>query len=309
MQTILGANGTIGSVLAKELTNYTDKIRLVSRKPTKVNESDELYQADLSDPAIVDQAVEGSDVVYLVVGFDYNLKVWQEKWPRLMRAVINACIKHKSRLVFFDNVYLYDIGAIPHMTEESQVNPPSKKGAVRKQIAKMLMDEVKAGKLMALIARSADFYGPGNDKSFLNELIYKNFLKGSRANWFVDADKKHSFTYSPDAAKATALLGNTDDAYNTVWHLPTDKNTLTGREMIELFSREMKVTAKVFVMPVWLIKIVGIFIPIIKEMPEMLYQYDRNYFFDSSKFERRFKFIPTTYPEGVKNTVNRTFRI
>lgn len=304
MQTILGANGTIGSVLAKELTNYTDKIRLVSRNPARVNESDELFQADLSDPAIVDQAVEGSDVVYLVVGFDYNLKVWQEKWPRLMRAVINACIKHNARLVFFDNVYLYDIGAIPHMTEESPVNPPSKKGAVRKQIAQMLMDEVKAGKLMALIARSADFYGPGNDKSFVNELIFKNFLKGSRANWFVDADKKHSFTYSPDAAKATALLGNTDDAYNTVWHLPTDKNTLTGREMVELFSREMKVANKVFVMPAWLIKIVGIFIPIIKEMPEMMYQYDRNYYFDSSKFERRFKFNPTTYPVGIKHTVS-----
>lgn len=304
MQTILGANGTIGSVLAKELTNYTDKIRLVSRNPARVNESDELFQADLSDPAIVDQAVEGSDVVYLVVGFDYNLKVWQEKWPRLMRAVINACIKHNARLVFFDNVYLYDIGAIPHMTEESPVNPPSKKGAVRKQIAQMLMDEVKAGKLMALIARSADFYGPGNDKSFVNELIFKNFLKGSRANWFVDADKKHSFTYSPDAAKATALLGNTDDAYNTVWHLPTDKNTLTGREMVELFSREMKVANKVFVMPAWLIKIVGIFIPIIKEMPEMMYQYDRNYYFDSSKFERRFKFNPTTYSVGIKHTVS-----
>ena len=67
MQTILGANGTIGSVLTKELVNYTDKIRLVSRNPRKVNESDELFPADLSNPAFVDQAVEGSDVVYLDV--------------------------------------------------------------------------------------------------------------------------------------------------------------------------------------------------------------------------------------------------
>jgi len=232
MQTILGANGTIGSVLTKELVNYTDKIRLVSRNPRKVNESDELFPADLSNPAFVDQAVEGSDVVYLVVGFDYNLKVWEEKWPTLMRATINACIKYNARLVFFDNVYTYDINAIPHMTEESENNPPSRKGAVRKQIAQMLMDGVKTGKLIALIARSADFYGPANDKSFANEMVYKNFLKGKRANWFINADKKHSFTYTPDAAKATALLGNTYDAYNTVWHLPTDKNTLTGREFI-----------------------------------------------------------------------------
>src|SRR5664279_1524659 len=105
MQTILGANGTIGSVLAKELVKYTNKIRLVSRNPRKVNETDELFSADLSNPANVDQAVEGSDVVYLVVGLDYKIKVWEENWPKLMRATINACIKHKARLVFFDNVY------------------------------------------------------------------------------------------------------------------------------------------------------------------------------------------------------------
>ena len=127
MQTILGANGTIGSVLARELANYTNKIRLVSRYPRKVNESDELFPADLSNPGIVDEAVKDSEVVYLVVGFDYKLKVWEENWPKLMRATIDACIKYKARLVFFDNVYMYDINAIPHMTEESPVNPPSRK--------------------------------------------------------------------------------------------------------------------------------------------------------------------------------------
>jgi nucleoside-diphosphate-sugar epimerase len=303
MQTILGANGTIGSVLAKELMNYTDKIRLVSRNPRKVNESDELFPADLTNPAIVDLAVEGCEVVYLVVGFDYTLKVWEENWPSLMRATINACIKHNARLVFFDNVYLYDINAIPHMTEESPINPPSRKGAVRKQIAQMLMDEVKAGKLLALIARSADFYGPDNDKSFVNEMVYKNFRKGKRANWFLNADKKHSFTYTPDAAKATALLGNTEDAFNTVWHLPTDKNVLTGREFVGLFSKEMNVANKIFAMPGWMVKLAGIFVPVLKEMVEMMYQYDRDYFFDSSKFEKRFNFKTTTYQEGVRATV------
>jgi len=305
MQTILGANGTIGSVLARELVNYTNKIRLVSRYPRKVNDSDELFPADLSNPSVVDDAIKDSDVVYLVVGFDYTLKVWEEKWPKLMRATIDACIKYKARLVFFDNVYMYDINAIPHMTEESSLNPPSRKGAVRKRIAEMIMDEVKAGKLLALIARSADFYGPDNNKSFVNEMVYKNLLKGKAANWFIDADKKHSFTYTPDAAKATALLGNTDDAFNTVWHLPTDKNTLTGREFIELFSREMKAANKIFVMPLWTIKVFGLFVPVLKEMPEMMYQYDRDYYFDSSKFEKRFNFKITTYQEGVRNTVQQ----
>ena len=306
MQTILGANGTIGSVLAKELKAYTNQIRLVSRNPKKVNEIDELFPADLSDVSQVEKAVEGSEVVYLLVGFDYNIKVWQDKWPKLMRATIDACIKHKAKLVFFDNVYLYDINAIPHMTENSVINPPSKKGEVRKEIADMLLNEVKSGKLTALIARSADFYGPNNDKSYLLEMVYKNIKKGKKPNWFIDINKKHSFTYTPDAAKATALLGNTLDAYNQVWHLPTDKNALTAKEMIALFAKEMNVENKVSILPMWLLRILGLFIPIMREMPEMMYQYDRDYIFDSSKFDKRFNFRTTPYNEGVKLTIEQT---
>ncbi|MBI3235823.1 MAG: NAD-dependent epimerase/dehydratase family protein [Bacteroidetes bacterium] len=306
MQTILGANGTIGSVLAKELNSYTKNIRLVSRNPRKVNNTDELFQADLSDPAQVEKAIEGSEIVYLMVGFEYVTKIWQEQWPKLMKATIDACIKHQAKLVFFDNVYMYDVTNIPHMTEEAKINPSSKKGKVRAEIVEMLMSAVKTGKLQGLIARSADFYGPNNDKSFLIEVVYKNFKKGKAANWFIRSDKKHSYTYTPDAAKATAILGNTPDAYNQVWHLPTDPNTLTGAEMIALFAQEMKVKNKVSMMPMWLIKVLGIFIPFMREMPEMMYQYDRDYFFDSSKFDKRFNFKTTTYQEGVKQTIELT---
>lgn len=298
MQTILGANGTIGSVLAKELSAYTNQIRLVSRNPRKVNETDELFPADLSNVSQVEKAIEGSEVVYLLVGFDYNIKVWREKWPKLMRAAIDACVKNNAKLVFFDNVYMYDINEISHMTEQSVINPPSKKGKVREQISEMLLGEVKSGRLTALIARSADFYGPNNERSFLIELVYKNIKKGKTPNWLMDANKKHSFTYTPDAAKATVLLGNTNDAFNQVWHLPTDKKTLTGKEMVALFTKEMNVKNKIFVLPMWFLKLLGLFVPMMKEMPEMMYQYNRDYFFDSSKFDKRFNFQTTTYQDG-----------
>ncbi len=303
MQTILGANGTIGSLLAKELRAYTKSIRLVSRNPVKVNDEDELFPADLTNPELVDKAVAGSEVVYLLVGFEYKLSVWKQNWPKLMQSVIDACIRHNAKLVFFDNVYLYDRSAIGHMTEESKVNPPSEKGIVRKQVAGMLMEAVQKGRLQALIARSADFYGPGNQKSFLVEVVYKNFLKGKKANWFMNADKIHSFTYTPDAAKATALLGNTPDAWNQVWHLPTDPQRITGREMVSLFANEMRQPDKLSVMPMWLLRLLGIFIPFLREMPEMMYQYSQDYFFDSSKFSQRFALQATPYAEGVKTLV------
>jgi nucleoside-diphosphate-sugar epimerase len=304
MQTILGANGTIGTLLVKELPAYTDKIRLVSRNPVRINESDELFPADLTNPSLVNKAVEGSDIVYLLIGLEYKLSVWQENWPKIMRSVINACILNKARLVFFDNVYMYDISDIPHMKETSRINPPSKKGEVRRDISDMLMEEVKKGKINALIARSADFYGPGCKNSLLNELVLKNLKSGKKPMWFIDADKKHSFTFTPDAAKATAILGNTPDAYNQVWHLPTDREILTGREICRLYAEALNSEKKgVFVLPGWMIRIIGHFIPFMKEMPEMLYQMDRDYFFDSSKFENKFNFKPTTYKKGIRLSV------
>ena len=303
MQTILGANGTIGSALAKELTTYTDKIRLVGRNPKRINDTDELFPADLSDGQQVERAIEGSEVVYLLVGFDYKLKVWQDKWPRLMRATVDACIKHHAKLVFFDNVYLYDKNAIPNMTEGSPVNPSSKKGKVRQQIAEMMMSEVKNGRLKGLIARSADFYGPHNEKSVLQEMAYKNLKKGKSPMWMIDADKIHSFTYTPDAAKAVAIVGNTADAYNQLWHLPTSTEKITARQIIDLFNKEMGMSKKIKLMPMWMLKLLGIFIPVLREMPEMMYQNDRDYYFDSSKFNKRFSFIPTSYQDGVKEIV------
>ena len=301
MQTILGAGGNIGAELARQLTAHTSHIRLVARNPKAVNATDELMPADLLDAGQVDRAVAGSDVVYVTVGFPYSTKAWQQSWPPFIKNTIAACQKHGAKLVFFDNVYMYDRGAIGHMTEESPINPPSEKGKVRAEIADLILNEVKKETLTALIARSADFYGPGGTNSVMQALVVDNLRKGKRANWVVDADKAHNFTYPPDAAKATALLGNTPDAYNQVWHLPTDATQLTGRQWAALFANAMSGKSGVQVMPAWLVGALGIFIPFMGEFKPMLYQYDQAYFFDSSKFGQRFgDFAITTPQQAVK---------
>ena len=118
MQTILGSGGIIANHLATSLPSYTDKIRLVSRNPKVVTGKEELVSADLTSAEQVLKAVKGSDVVYLTAGLQYDSKVWQEQWPKLMQNVINACKENKSKLVFFDNVYMYGKVVGP-MTEES----------------------------------------------------------------------------------------------------------------------------------------------------------------------------------------------
>ncbi len=302
MQTILGAGGVIGDELVKNLTDYTDIIRIVSRKPKKVNDTDEIFTADLTDPEQVAEAVEGSDVTYLVAGLKYEIKVWRDLWPKIMSNVIEACKLHQSKLVFFDNVYMYGkVDGI--MTEETPVNPCSQKGEVRAQIAEMLLSEVRSGNLNALIARAADFYGPNVQNSIPEGLIIQNYKKGKSAQVFCSDRFVHSYTFTPDAGRATAILGNTDKAYGQVWHLPTMKDPMTGKEFIDAFAREFEVKPKYTVLKKWMIRIFGLFTPVIGEIYEMLYQYDRDYIFDSSKFEKEFNFRPTSYPEGIKISV------
>ena len=306
MQTILGANGTIASLLAKELLKYTSNIRLVSRNPKRVNEKDELYPTDLSDSSNVEKAIEGSKIVYLMVGFEYKISVWRKNWPSLMKATIEACKKNNAKLVFFDNVYMYHPSDISSMTEETRYDPQTRKGKVRAEIAQMILDEVATGKLCAIIARAADFYGPRNEKSIICETVYKPLLKKSTVMWFGKKDKNHSFIYTPDAAKAVAVLGNTNDCYNQTWHLPTDKSALTGTDFVGLFSKEMGLTkaASIFVIPSWLVGFLGLFDPFMAEMKEMMYQFNDHYYFDSEKFCRRFPdFKVTGYEQGIKETI------
>lgn len=309
MQTILGSGGALGSELARALKTHSGEIRLVSRNPRAVNPDDQLLAGDLTRADDVLEAVKGSEVAYLTVGLLYDTKVWQMTWPALMRNVIDACKTHGAKLVFVDNMYAYDPGYLSRMTEDTPIGPASKKGAVRAHLAGMIFDEVDKGNLQALIARGADFYGPSiRNSSLLTETVFNNLAQGKTANWVGSASCKHSFTYTPDGGKATALLGNTPDAYNQVWHLPTADNPPTGKEWIEAIAREMGVEPRYRVAGKLTVRLLGLFVPVMREMLEMLYQFDRDYVFDSGKFETRFGVKPTPYLEGIKAIVDRDYR-
>ena len=304
MQTILGSGGAIGTELAKALSAYTSDIRLVSRHPKKVNETDTLHPADLSNPAQIDRAIAGSSICYVCVGFEYKTSVWQNTWPAFMQSVADACMRHNCKLVFFDNIYALSPDQLNPITEASAVKPVSKKGLVRAQVDRIVLDGIKKGQLQAIIARAPDFFGPvKKENSLLMNLVYDNLAKGKAAQWFCNADVPHSMGYTPDLAKGTAILGNSPEAYQQIWNLPVDKVAPNGREWAGLFAKEMQVKAKITVLPKWMVTLLGIFVPVLREMPEMMYQNDRSYVFDSSKFCTAFNYTPTGNAEAVKQTI------
>ena len=302
MFTILGAGGAIGSSLHSELTAAGHNVRLVSRSG-RPNGSPaartEVVTADLANADAVKDAVAGSEVAFLVAGLKYDIKVWRELWPRIMRNTIEAAKRTNAKLVFFDNVYMYGKVNGP-MTEETPFRPASRKGEVRAQIATTLLDEMRAGNITALIARAPDFYGPNIRTGLPNALIFDKFAKQQRAMWLLNDSTRHSFTFTPDAARSLVQLATSNTAWNQTWHVPTAPNPLTGREFIEAAAQAMGAPAKYRILSRPLAKIAGWFNSDLSNLYEMLYQYESDYIFDSTKFSKAFGSQVTSWQEGIR---------
>jgi nucleoside-diphosphate-sugar epimerase len=301
LHTILGSTGNIGTALARELSaSPTTRVRLVSRNPEQVAGNEALVKANLLIPQEVEAAVEGSDTVYLVVGITYKTKLWQEQWPIIMENTIKACKNQGAKLVFFDNMYCYDPSHVGHLTEDTPINPQSKKGKVRAAIAQMIWNEVSHGGLQAMIVRAADFYGPDAKLSFLNESVIKRMKAGKTAQWLYAGDKKHSFTYIPDAAKATAFLAQQPDAWNQVWHLPTSDAYPTGQECVNILAKQLGSAPKLAILPGFMVNLLAVFIPLLREIKELRYQLAEDYKFDSTKIENKYGLKSTPLEDGLK---------
>lgn len=300
MQTILGASGQIGHELALHLKrDFTADIRLVSRNPKKVNESDQLHKADLLDPRETKRAVEGSDIAYLTAGLPMDTKLWVEQWPVIMRNVIDACAAHGAKLVFFDNTYMYPQTDTPQ-TEDTAFRPYGEKGRVRGAIAEDLLAAIEQQRLTAMICRAPEFYGPGKTQSITNSAIIEPLAKGKPARAFLRDDTLRTLIYTPDASRAMALLGNTPDAYGQTWHLPCDDDRLTYRAFIDLAAEQFGTAPRYRVLKRWQLRLAGLFSRRIRDAAELLPRYEADNIFVSSKFKARFPdFSVTTFAEGL----------
>lgn len=264
---ILGAGGAISRALVPELIRNRQQVTLVSRSGRSVDGARSIA-ADILDDDALEAAVPEGSAVYLLVGLPYRAVVWEDAWPQIMRKVIRVCSEKRAEIV------------------------------------ETLDREVSAGSLSAIVARSADFYGPGAERNgIMNLLIIEKLLAGKAAQWVADADVLHSVTYTTDCGRAVPLLVADETSYNQVWHMPTASPPITMRRFTEIAAREIGAKPKLSVLSPWMLRLAGIFDRTVRELPEMLYQNDRDYIFDSSKLTERYAFAPTSYEQGIAETV------
>lgn len=301
MQTILGATGQIAVELARELQrNHTGELRLVSRNPRKVNETDALVAANLLDAEQTTAAVEGSEVVYFTAGLPPDTALWEAQFPTMLRNALNASRATGAKFVYFDNTYMYPQDARV-LTEDAPFQPNGRKGRVRAAMATMVLEEMARGDVPVLIGRAPEFYGPGKTQSFTNALVIDRLGLGEQPRVPLRDDTLRTLIWTPDASRALAALGNAPDAFGQTWHLPCDDERLTYKQFVALAAAAFGRPPDYAVIGGLAMAVVGLFKKEVREIRELLPRYKQDNLFDSTKFKRRFPdFAVTTYREGLQ---------
>jgi nucleoside-diphosphate-sugar epimerase len=190
------------------------------------------------------------------------------------------------------------------MTETTPYNPCSRKGETRAKIVMLLENEIRKKNINAIIARSADLYGPYATKTSVPYiLVFDKLLYGKKAQWMIDVNKLHSFTFTIDAAKGLVLLSSRNECLNQIWHLPTCNPPIDGETFIMLVAKELGIVPDYTVLQKWMVKMIGFFNKTVFESYEMLYQSEFDYYFDSTKFNNYFNFNPKLYSAGIYETL------
>jgi nucleoside-diphosphate-sugar epimerase len=298
---VLGASGGTGNAVVRALAERGHRVRAVNRAAdADVPPGIERLAADITKTDEARRAVEGAAVVYHCAQPEYTR--WAEEFPPMNRVVVDATASVGAKLVFADNLYMYGAADGP-MTEDTEVAPSSKKGVVRARMAEELLAAHHDGKVRVAISRASDYFGPRALDSAIGERLFEAALKGKKVPWLGSLDVPHTVSYSLDMGRAIAILGERDEADGQVWHLPADR-PVTGREFISLVGQALGRPVKPTTTTAGMVKLAGLFVPTIREVGEVMYQWTAPSVADGSKFERAFgPFEVTPNAEAVRATV------
>ncbi|NRB46905.1 MAG: NAD-dependent epimerase/dehydratase family protein [Saprospiraceae bacterium] len=299
---VLGASGAVGTAVVQALQDRQLNVIAVARRKKWTDIP--CRNADLLAPEQAMAAVQGATHVYLCVGLPYDKTVWKRDFPLIMSNVMAACKVARAQLIYLDNIYMYGPAPLAIPFDETHPQRPSTaKGKARKKTTDLLLTAIEKGEIKALVGRAADFYGPGAVNSPFYMSFLERMLQGKSPQSIAIPGVKHTYAYVPDLGRALVALALEDTAYGQVWHLPVG-DPITVKEMLAFFNQTFGQHFTVSFLPPMMRKFVSLFTPVLKEVGEMMYQYETEYVMSFEKFQRQFPdFELTPYQEGVEETI------
>ncbi len=298
---VLGASGGTGNGVARALADRGHRVRAVNRKgDADLPEGIERVAADVTKADDLRRALEGASVVYHCAQPAYTR--WPEDFPPMNRAILDATAAARAKLVFADNLYMHGSTDGP-MTEDTPVRPNSRKGRVRASMAEELLEAHRAGTLRVAISRASDYFGPRAPDSAIGERLFEAAIAGKRVPWLGSLDQPHTASYTEDMGRAIAILGEREEADGHAWHLPAAE-PVTGRAFVEAVSRALGRPLRPTVTSAGMVKVAGLFVPMIREVGDVMYQWTEPFVADHERFDATFgPFEVTPLDEAVRRTV------
>jgi nucleoside-diphosphate-sugar epimerase len=301
LHVVFGCNGPVGTELVHRLHAAGERVRGVSRSGRATAPAGvEIVAGDASDRVAARRACQGAAIVHCCVGVDYTR--WAELWPPIIDGLLDGAASAGARLVFADNLYSYG----PHdgpLTEDLPVTAYGRKPALRARMTEQLLAADRAGRVRVALVRASDFYGPRALNSMLGERVFPNALAGTPALLMGDVDQPHTYSYVPDVARALATVAAADDAFGQIWHVPSAP-ARTTREVVASIYRLAGREPRLRAIPFWLQRALGAFVPVVRELAEMKFIWDRPYVVDHSKFAARFWDDYTPLADGLATTLD-----
>jgi nucleoside-diphosphate-sugar epimerase len=298
---IFGA-GQIGPRLARLLLSRGHRVRVVRRSDRPVGVPGvETVVGDARDAAFAARAAEGARVIYHCMNpATYSGRVWEEEFPRFSEAVVGAALAHGARLVVLDNLYAY--GPVDsRLTEETPLLATGRKGAVRVRWASRLDEARRTEGLRHVVGKAGDFFGEGADQALVSPAAVRGMLEGKRPIALGDPDAPHAFSYVGDVVLGLAALGEAgDDVEGEVFHLPVHE--VAPRELFGRLSTALGIDVAPRRIGRATITLLSPFVPLLRELRETLYQWDRPFLVDDSRFRARFPGVGATLDQAVHET-------
>jgi nucleoside-diphosphate-sugar epimerase len=306
---IFGAAGATGQALADTLKQRGLPFRVVGRSREKLQKifgsspSIEIVDADLSTLEGARKASRGaSAVVYAVGPADYSDTEFKKLPGWISTAVEAAVAEGVKKFILFSTVYSYGVPRAPKVSESHAREPAALKGEMRKQQEDIVLGAHGRGGLSALVLRLPDFYGPKADTGIFRGL-FDAAVAGKAADLFAPIDKEHEFLYVPDLGPVVADLLARDDVYGEAYNL-AGPGAITTRDfaaaIYKAAGRPLKFRAAGKIM----VRILGLFIPFMKDFYPMLYLQDSPVLLDDAKLQSKIGPIAkTSYEEGIRKTI------
>lgn len=290
---IVGA-GEVGSAVAVLLAEAGRNVVVVTRSGSGSRHP--LVRRVAADAASVDAllAAEASAVViYNCVNPEYTR--WLTDWPPIAQAFIAYAERTGAVLSTVSNLYPYGPVTVP-MTEDLPLAATGTKAQVRAQMWREAKAANDAGRIRATEVRGSDYVCRGAH-SMLGDRVVPRVLAGKGVQLLGDVDQPHSWTAPVDVARMVITAASDPRGWGQAWHVPSNPPRSQREAVNDLADAAGVAHVKVSSAPAFVLSVMGLFQPMLKELKETDYQRERPYLLDDSRARTTFGLEPTPWPD------------